>query len=215
MRSQEASSGKIKKSKPGKQSKNTKNTKNTKKFKRSRKTRKTRKTRKPRKTKNNKRRLNKKTRSTGGEGSRPILEPDSQEGDTPGHVAALNGDVESLRQWIRSQRASGHVAPADEENESGETMLYIASTQHPHTTQGHVDIVNYLLNTCNANLTIPVHGQDIIEWTTTNPEMFTDDVFNLLYDRALDSGRINQDIYDDWYRIAPDELIYPMRRRQA
>ena len=113
----------------------------------------------------------------------------------PGHIAALNGHVNALEEWLDPRRTlpHGHV---DAKDDAGETMLFIASTQHPHTTPGHVEIVKLLLYEYGADLEVEISGSDIIEWTATSPMMFTDDVFNLLYERALEVGRITQDDYD-------------------
>jgi len=146
--------------------------------------------------------------------STPLYSASSDSSDedrtNPGHIAALDGNVESLRQWLDTRYTTphGHV---DAKDDVGETMLFIASTQQHHTTPGHVQIVNLLLNEYGADLEVPISGDDIINWTATSPMLFTDDVFNLIYDRALEVGRIDQDDYDRWYREMSDEQIASMR----
>ena len=188
------------------------------------KNKKIKKSKKTKKMKKNKRRVNKKTRSMKGGVARPSrpstlqssASSDSSDEDRTnrGHIAALYGDVESLRQWLDTRYTTphGHV---DAKDDVGETMLFIASTQHPRTTPRHVEIVNLLLYEYDADpdLDLTINGMDIIDWTATSPMLFTDDVFNLIYDRALEVGRIDQDDYDQWYRTMPDEQIAPMRER--
>ena len=200
-----------------KKSRKSKRVKKSKKIKKSNKKKKSKKTKKMKK---NKRRVNKKTRSMkGGVGpsSRPstplsFASSDSSDEDrtNPGHIAALNGRVNALREWLGTRHTlpHGHV---DAKDDDGETMLYIASTQHPRTTPGHVEIVNLLLNEYGADLEVEINGDDIINWTVRDPMLFTDDVFNLIYERALEVGRITQDDFDDYFRVLPHELIAPMR----
>lgn len=147
---------------------------------------------------------------------RPSTPLSSASSDSPdedrtnlGHIAALNGHVNDLRDWLDSRHTTphGHV---DARDDVGETMLFIASTRHPHTTPGHVEIVNLLLNRYDADLELSINGDDIINWTVEDPMMFTDDVFNLIYNHALAIGRITQDEYDEYYR---NEQIAPMRER--
>jgi hypothetical protein len=203
--------------------KKTRKSKKIKKSKKSKKNKKIKKSKKTKKMKKNKRRVNKKTRSMKGGVAPPSQRPstplssassDSSDeyGTNPGHIAALNGDVESLRQWLDTRYTTpyGHV---DARNDDGETMLYLASTQHPYTTPGHVEIVRLLLYEYGANLEVQNNGDDIINWTVINPRLFTDDVFNLIYERALEVGRITQDEYEEYLRTMPDERIAPMRER--
>lgn len=110
--------------------------------------------------------------------------------DTAGHEAAAAGNIEGVQKHINS----GEDVDVNEQDEMGETMLYIALENK------HDDIAEMLLSR-GASITMPINGSDLIELTAEQPNMFSDKGFNMVYDKALKIKRIDQKTYDKYYRV--------------
>ena len=126
----------------------------------------------------------------------------------PGHYAASLGDIEGVKKYIRRGSETyirrGRVAyikrGRDVDRESrvnsqdvnGETMLYIAiKNENPK-------LVYYLLNGAKADyFEQQIHGSSIDEWTAaSNPGMLTDEINDIIMDRALRDGKITDAEYN-------------------
>ena len=154
--------------------------KKTRKIKKSRKTKKGKKTNKSKSSKKHKRRVKKRLHSMkGGD-------------DTPGHEAAARGDIEGVRNYLGDDGDTSFRI--DEQDEMGETMLYIALENR------HDDIAEMLLNEYNANIRVSINGYDLIEWTAVQPDLFSDRGFNMIYEKALNTGLIDRKTYHKYYR---------------
>ena len=145
---------------------------NVKKSRKNNKTKKSKKTKKLKKTKKTKRHVKKKSYIKKGGTS------DSDEDTYPGHEAARRGDIDVVRRYMNN---------INEYDDMGETMLFIAiENQHP-------DLVRFLLDH-NASITIPINGYTILEWHYKQPEMFTEEINNMIINRAAQLGLITKEL---------------------
>jgi len=117
--------------------------------------------------------------------------------DTPGHKAAARGDLEGVLNHINRGESGDMFDRVNEQDEMGESMLFIALENK------HDDIAELLLSR-GADITIPINGYNLIEWTVESPNMFSDVGFNMIYDKALKIKQINQKTYDKYYR----DMVY-------
>ena len=141
---------------------------NVKKSKKKNKTKRCRKTKKLKKTKKTKRHVKKKSYIKKGGYS------DSDEDAYPGHDAARRGDIDVVRRYTNK---------INEYDDYGDTMLSIAIENK------HADLVRFLLSR-NASINVPINGSTILELTATNPDIFTDEINNMIIERAAEVGLI-------------------------
>ena len=77
-------------------------------------------------------------------------------------------------------------------------MLYIAiKNEKPK-------LVYYLLNGLKADYyEQQINGSNILEWTKEKPEMFTDEINDMIMDRALKDRNINNEQHSQYIREGP------------
>ena len=117
----------------------------------------------------------------------------------PGHYAASLGDIEGVVTYIRRGRAGDRESRVNCQDEFyGETMLYIAiKNENP-------ELVYYLLNGAEADYyDQQIHGSSILGWTVSNPGMFTNEIHDMIMDRALRDGKITYAEYKKYIRVGP------------
>ena len=133
----------------------------------------------------------------------------------PGHYAASLGDIEGVKkyirrgsetyirrgrvEYIRRGRDGDRESRVNSQDVNGETMLYIAiKNENPK-------LVYYLLNGAKADyFDQQIHGSSILEWTAaSNPGMLTDEINDIIMDRALYDGNITYEKYNQYKREGP------------
>ena len=146
----------------------------------------------------------------------------------PGHHAAKSGDKDGVVKYIRTGKAPiERIVPVKDDNgnntgqwivsrirtdlglgddesrvnsldDIGESMLYIAiENKKPK-------LVYYLLNGLKADyFEQSINGSSIFELTAIRPSMFTNDIHNMIIDRALKDGNINNEQHSQYIREGP------------
>lgn len=134
----------------------------------------------------------------------------------PGHYAAKSGDIEGVKKYIkrgiktyiRTDRAVDRESRVNCQDEFyGETMLYIAiKNKNPK-------LVYFLLNGAKADYyEQQIHGSSILEWIKEKPEMFTNEINDIIMDRALKDKKITYEEYNLSKREKRREGPVPGRR---
>jgi hypothetical protein len=160
--------------------------KKTRKTKKSRKTKRGKKTKKSKTSKKHKRRVKKRLHSMKG----------GDDTDTPGHEAARQGNMQGVLNHINRGDPGDMFDRVNEQDEMGETMLYIALANR------HDKIARILLDR-GADLRIPINGENLIEITAENPNIFSNRGVNMIYKEALDRKIIDKATYEKYYRGLP------------